>query len=293
MLLPGFLFFTLNRFDILPALLTALSLACLGRRWHTASAIALAAAVLVKVYPVLLAPLILRYLWPDRAARMRWTMVFTLSGSLAFVPLLFGADLEAVLAPYRYQLTRPPELGFTIYGCLLPVQLGTGLLGAIFRLTVFGTAMTALIWWPIKDMTSLLRRGTLLLLAFVSLAVFYSPQWIVWFAPLLFPLAARERRIGNSFAALDAITYLTFPVWFWIVPEIGMQILRLLMPLDEAGWWNNQIAMLIGSFLRVGRFVACAILTWQMIHAEWPHLLPGSWVARRLPRVTWFLTQKI
>src|SRR5206468_2084967 len=49
LLLPAALYFTLNRFDVVPALLTALSFACLGRRWTAASAAFLAAAMMVKV----------------------------------------------------------------------------------------------------------------------------------------------------------------------------------------------------------------------------------------------------
>ena len=71
LLLPAALYFTLNRFDMLPALLTALSLACLGRRWTAASALFLAAATIVKVYPVLLAPLVLRHLLAERRGAAR------------------------------------------------------------------------------------------------------------------------------------------------------------------------------------------------------------------------------
>jgi hypothetical protein len=51
--------------------------------------------------------------------------------------------------------------------------------------------------------------------------------------------------------------------------------------------------MLIGTILRLVRFAACGVIAWQLVRAEWPHILSGSWLARRLPRVTWFLTQKI
>src|SRR5260370_36242471 len=104
----------------------------------------------------------------------------------------------------------------SIYGCSVPVQVGWGRVGGLFRLVVLSGTMAALLWKPIPDLASLLRRGALLLLVFVSVSVFYSPQWVIWFAPLLFPLARNERRLGLSFVAFDLITYLTFPLAFWI-----------------------------------------------------------------------------
>jgi hypothetical protein len=52
----------------------------------------------------------------------------------------------------------------------------------------------------------------MVLIVFSSLAVFYSPQWILWFAPFLLPLAAKHRRLIGPIVALDVVTYLTFPV---------------------------------------------------------------------------------
>ncbi|MFL5340699.1 MAG: hypothetical protein ACJ8F7_11160 [Gemmataceae bacterium] len=293
LLMPALLYFTLNRFDVVPALLTAVSLACLGRKWHTASALALAAAVLVKVYPVLLAPLVLRYLWADRRAAGRWAAAFASGCSLVMTPLLFGEDLQAVIAPYQFQLTRPPELGMTIYGCLLPVPLGVGALGVAFRGTALAGTAVALLWRPVPDLASLLRRGTLLLLVFVSLPVFYSPQWVVWFAPLLFPLVRRDRRLGASFAGLDVVTYLTFPVWFFIVPELLGDLMRSHLPESVFTEWYRPVLRSLGFGLRLLRFAACGVLAWQLVRAEWPSVLTGSWLARRLPRVAGFLMQKV
>src|SRR5439155_4720296 len=124
----------LNRFDVLPALLTAICFACLGRGWRRASAVALGLAILVKVYPILFVPLILRHLWPERRAALRWGFVCGATLLLAFAPLLAGADLQAVLAPYKYQLIRPAETGLTVYCCALPEFLADAAVGKFFRL---------------------------------------------------------------------------------------------------------------------------------------------------------------
>src|SRR5262249_15705581 len=90
-LLPGMLFFTFDRFDLLPGLLTALSFACLGRNRIAGAALFLGLAALIKVYPVLFVPVILRYLWPRRGEALRFAAIFTGTSLLALWPLLTGA----------------------------------------------------------------------------------------------------------------------------------------------------------------------------------------------------------
>jgi hypothetical protein len=61
-------------------------------------------------------------------------------------------------------------------------------------------------------MAALLSRSVVVIAIFFSLQTFYSPQWILWIAPLLVPLARLHWPIGILAAGLDLITYLTFPV---------------------------------------------------------------------------------
>src|SRR5262249_14186704 len=220
LLLPGVAFFVLNRYDVLPALFTALAFAALGRRRCGLAGASLALAALLKVYPVLFVPLVVRYLWSDRRAALRFAGVFAATGLLALVPLLEGADWVALWAPYKFQLTRPAEHGLTIYGCLVPVDLAEGTLGVVFRLTTLAAFSGLMIVTPIRDLASLLRRCAVILMVFVTLAVFSSPQWIVWFTPLLAPLVRRERAIGAAAAALDLINYATFPLWWFVLPAV-------------------------------------------------------------------------
>jgi hypothetical protein len=211
LVLPGALYFTLNRFDVLPALLTALSLACLGRRWLTASAVFLAAATLVKVYPVLLAPLVFRYLWAERRAALTWAATYgAAAAALLFLPLL-TADWQAVAGPYLVQLGREP-MGSTIYGHVVPQAFAANdALGRGFRFGTLALVMAAMLsTWP-PDLASVLRRGVVAIIAFTVLSVFDSPQWLLWLAPLLVPLAGRSRLVLLLAAALDIATYLVFP----------------------------------------------------------------------------------
>jgi hypothetical protein len=257
-MLPATIYYTLFRFDIVPALLTALSLACLGRRhrvvaqtsidgcvgrpsqavrpartawegrptWQRtmdgtlASGAFLAAAVMIKVYPVLLAPLVLRYLWPDRRALVRWLTAATLTAAAFVLPYLLRDGWQAVWSPYHLQLTREPHL-WTAYDYILPEHLADNTpVGRAFRLGTLALTMLALVLRPMPDLASLLRRGAVLLIVFVSLAVFYSPQWVVWLTPLLLPLAARRRAIAYLVVALDLVTYHTWPASIYHEPPV-------------------------------------------------------------------------
>src|SRR5262245_42342952 len=262
LLLPGVAFFVLNRYDVLPALFTGLAFAALGRRRSGLAGASLALAALLKVYPVLFVPLVLRHLWSDRRAALRFAGVFMATGLLAFVPLLEGADWVALWAPYKFQLTRPPEHGLTIYGCLVPVDLAEGTLGVVFRLTTLAAFSGLMIITPIRDLASLLRRCAVILMVFVTLAVFYSPQWIVWFAPLLAPLVRRERAIGAAAAALDLINFATFPFWWWVLPAVLEEIV------SEST--ADTVIVQSGNALRLARYLCCAYLMWRLLRAEFP-----------------------
>ena len=55
----------------------------------------------------------------------------------------------------------------------------------------------------------MLRRCALVLVVFAVLAVFWSPQWILWFLPLTVPLATRYP-VKAAVVTLDAVNYLSF-----------------------------------------------------------------------------------
>ncbi len=213
LLTPAALYFLLNRFDGLPALLTALSLACLGRRWTAASAAFLAAATAVKLYPILLAPLILRYLLPDGRRAALWTGCLVASATACLLPPLWMYGWPALWEPLRFQLSRTPE-SFTAYGPLLPLSLSANdPVGRAFRLGTLGLALVALCWTRPADLAGLLRRAAIVLIVFIGLSVWFSPQWVLWLAPLCLPLAPRNRPLVVLLIALDLVTYFTFPVY--------------------------------------------------------------------------------
>jgi hypothetical protein len=212
--LPAAVFFSLNRFDVVPALFTALAFLGIGRKqFALLSGAALAAGVLLKVYPVLFVPIILRHLGVRNGAT--W-----LAGFAGMILIGVGVSTailgwEPTVRPILVQLSRPlEERSWTLYGRLLPMELGHM---KNVRLGLLAVAALGLVATRPKDLDSVLRRCSVLLLVFISLAVFWSPQWVIWFLPMVVPLAARARWIAFVCVGLDLVNYLEFPVLFWIL----------------------------------------------------------------------------
>jgi hypothetical protein len=235
--LPGAVFFSLNRFDILPALATAVSFYCLGRGRRGWAGVWLAAGVLLKVYPVLFAPVVLRYLGPR--AGLRWLAGFAGTAVAGFGLSVLLLDWEATVGPLRVQFSRPLEEGsWTLYGRLLPMDLGRDSTG---RLAILALAVLAAVATRPADLSGVLRRCGVVLVVFVCLAVFWSPQWFVWFLPLVIPLARRRTLLLVPAVALDLLNYFAFPILFWMLwgplePDAN-QILAEVMIFVRAGVW--------------------------------------------------------
>jgi hypothetical protein len=263
--LPAAVFFSLNRFDILPALATALGFAALGRGRLARSGIWFGLGTLLKVYPVLFVPIVLRHLGPARGAK--WLAGFALT-------ILFGVGLstaflgwEPTVRPILVQIGRPYEkTSWTLYGRVLPEDLAGEPLAdskpraptrssfisahsGTIRLAILGAVGLALVINRPANLTGVLRRGVILLTVFVALAVFWSPQWVVWYLPLVVPLAARHRWLLWTAVMLDLLNYLQFPVLFWVLwgnfPELAMRVTAEVLTGMRAASW----AALIGGMV--------------------------------------------
>jgi hypothetical protein len=249
--LPGAVYFGLNRFDVLPALATALGFACLGRDRRAWAGAWMAVGVLLKVYPVVFVPVVLRYLGPARGGR--WLAGFALTLLAGFGLSVAAVGWEGTVAPIRVQLSRPLEIRWTFYGRLLPVELGHA--GAA-RLAILAAVVLAASATRPADLGAVLRRCALILAAFAVLAVFWSPQWVLWFLPLLVPLAERDRRVLVCAVGLDLVNYFSFPILFWLLAG----------PLTPAAWEGLMAATV---YARAAIWVALAAA-----------LLRQGWAAR-------------
>ena len=212
-ILPAALYFAVNRFDVLPALLMAVSLTCLARQRYGVSGLALGLATAVKVFPILLAPFIVRWLWPAPKRAAHWVGGFA-AALIAIVGcawITYGT--EGLLAPYAYQVLRPPELIWIFYGHILPYSWALDPMRAgVFRIGSLCATIIVLLIPSIRELDQLLRRGLIVVVTFTSLQVFWSPQWLLWLHPLLIPLVPGQRILGWLLAALDLTMFVSFPL---------------------------------------------------------------------------------
>jgi Glycosyltransferase family 87 len=226
----------LTRFDLWPALLTTAALTALVWRRDRLGFGLLGVAVVAKLYPVVLAPLALSYVWRRRGRREGLVCVAVLAAVvlLAFLPFLALAP-DGVAYSLGRQLGRPLQIeslgsalflaAHQLFGLELEMRSGHGSqnlhgLGptvAAAAQTVVQLAVLAWIWLR-RPTTSeaLLYWAAAALVAFVALGKVLSPQFLIWLAPIV-PLVAGRRGVSAwiLLASAMVLTQLWFPSRYW------------------------------------------------------------------------------
>jgi hypothetical protein len=215
LILPGFLYNTPCRFDVLPAMLVMASIVAADRRRVAVSGLCLGLAVALKMYPLVLAPILLRFTarsWKDAIV---WCACAAVPVVLSYAAMYLTDGVEGATIPFKYQLSRDPEPEWCFYGRFLPPALAvkTPAMSALRTLIPLLVSVLLCLRRP-PDVFSLLRRCVIALLVFLTLSVFFSPQWWQWLAVLLVPLAGRHRWLVPLVVVLDLWTFLHFPVLF-------------------------------------------------------------------------------
>jgi hypothetical protein len=213
LLLPGTLFFTINRFDMLPAFLCLAATALLLSRRTRAAFAVLALAVLTKVYPVVYLPFFIYWTWQERRLKdVGW-------GLASFALVIFGFSLQLALwtswktvaEPILFQGERMANAESLYYFVGLAIPEVRRVLGRrLFQLLQVAPALAVLIFRP-RDPRDLLRWMTVVTLTMVLFARFHSPQWLLWFSPLALIACATGYEIALLVAS-DILTYLYFPI---------------------------------------------------------------------------------
>ncbi len=215
LVLPGFLYFTPCRFDILPAMLVMASVLAADKRKVAVAGLCLGLAVALKMYPLVLAPILLRFSarsWKDAIV---WCACAAVPVVVSYGVMWWTDGVEGATVPFLFQLARDPEMEWCFYGRFIPPAFSAKTASASLVRTFipFAVSVTLSLRRP-PDVHSLLRRCAIALIVFMTLSVFFSPQWWQWLAVLLVPLAGRHRWLLPVWVALDLWTYLHFPVLF-------------------------------------------------------------------------------
>jgi hypothetical protein len=226
----------LTRFDLWPAALTAGALAALLARRERLAAVVLALAVLAKLYPAVLVPLGIAYVWRGRGrnAAVRWTVLLVAVLAAGFVPF-------AILSPgglahsFSTQLGRPLQLeslgsalliaAHHVGGLALTLksdhgsQNVEGTLPSIVGVLSSALQLCTVVWTWIAFARGPATRERLVtasaaaVVAFVAFGKVFSPQYMIWLPPLV-ALVALPSAWATLAAAL-VLTQLWFPDRYW------------------------------------------------------------------------------
>jgi glycosyl transferase family 87 len=228
-----------SRFDYLPAAIVTAAIAALLTRRERVGCAALAIGAAVKVYPALLMPLALAYVWRRLGRREAQLCALVSAGTLAAVVLPF-----AVLSPgglwdtVSVHATRGLQIESLGAGLLLAahhltgVGLEVGSSAGSQNLTGTGAdvlavihslaqlAVVAALWIRFArgraDPERFVRYSAAAICAFVAFGKVLSPQFLIWLLPLVPLVGGRRGAVATGLLGLAAVlTQLWFPTRYW------------------------------------------------------------------------------
>lgn len=266
LLLPGALYFTWNRFDILPAVLSLWSLQLLSRQRWAASGAVLALGAMAKWYLVLWLPIFLVYAWHQDRRRV-WTVAaaFTAAVLAVVTPTLLSGGIPALMVPYTFHLGRWSN-GESLFALINLFTIGAFNLDVegrtllrLFLLLQFMTVPLCLMS-RIQTFERVVKWCALSTLCFILFAKFGSPQWLLWSTPVCLLFASR-RWEAWCLAVLDLSSYAYFPVLYhW------------------NGWQWYSKPFVIAALVKT---LALAVLTASLLRQLLPDLYVASALARK------------
>jgi hypothetical protein len=226
----------LTRFDWWPAALMSLALAALLHERLVPSAFGLGAAIAAKLWPAVLAPLGLVFVWRTRGARtaLAWAAGVIAVDAAVFVPFALASP-GGLRHSFHAQLARPLQLESLggavlialhhVFGTSLHVVttfgsqnlVGTGTRAAEIATTVAGVLALLAAWllFARGEMTRqrLATYAAGSVAAVLAFGKVFSPQFMIWLIPLV-PLAASVTATVLLLAAL-VVTQTWFPRHYW------------------------------------------------------------------------------
>jgi hypothetical protein len=262
----------LTRFDFFPAALVAGALAALVAGRDRLGAGVLGAAIGVKLYPAVLVPLLVAWVWRRRGRREALVALAVCLGVVAvvFAPFVALAPDGVGWSLWR-QLGRPLQIESLGAAALLALHHGAGLeihwRSANGSQNLVGTSATVasvvtsvveaavLLWVWVQfgrrknpEVADLVLASAAALVLFVALGKVLSPQFLIW---LLVPVAlVSGRRAFVAIAILVvacALTHVWFPDRYW----------RLVFHFDTVASW----LVVARDFLLVALL---AVLLWEL-----------------------------
>ena len=269
----------LSRFDLWPAALVAAALAALvSGRLRLGHAL-LGLGVTAKLYPAVLVPLGVAFVWKRAGPREALACLGFVLGVIAAVFIPFVAlSPDGVWQSLSVQLTRPLQVeslgsalllvSHHVFGLAVTGETSHGSQNldgnAAAWVAVVSTVLQAgaLIWiWSAfarsrGDAEALVRSTAASLCAFIAFGKVLSPQFLIWLIPIV-PLVRGRRGLGAS-ALLGCALVLT-QLWF------PFRYFRLALEFEEGLSW-----LLLARDLTLVALVAVLVVTLRRTTATRP-----------------------
>jgi hypothetical protein len=229
----------LSRFDFWPAALAVLALAALLHERLELAALGLGAAIAAKLWPVVLAPLVIAHVWRTRGPRAAamWTATLIAVDAAIFLPFAVLAP-DGLRASFHAQIARPLQLESLGSAVLIALHhaagmhvhvvstfgsqniTGTGARAAEIATTLAGAVGLLVVWYLYargrasgERLVTYAAAAVAVLLAFGKV---FSPQFAIWLVPLV-PLVRGRRGVaaGGLLVTVLVLTQLWFPRHYW------------------------------------------------------------------------------
>lgn len=230
--LPSILFFVFYRFDAVPALFVLFSIFFLKQQKLIWSFVSLGLAIGIKLYAWPLFFLYLIYMAPrvknNRAEKRSLFLASLFCALIVFLPIILNAASIGYksFSPYLWQLQRVPNLAShwgVISGLAARLKMPNIYITTRAVIKIFsylGTASLLTLLAIKKEtikFTRLVRLSAALTGSVIFFNEFYSPQWIIWIAPL-FVISKPTRKQIALFISYDLINYLEYSIIYHIDP---------------------------------------------------------------------------
>ena len=251
--------FTLTRFDLLAAAVTAASVTALVRGRDRLGAVLLGLAIATKLYPAVLLPLVVARSWraQGRAAGLRQLVIAAGTAIAVYLPFLILAP-EGVMRSVWQQLGRPLQIESLGAGVLLALHQSLGmplgwasghgsqnLTGAVATAasaatTLLATGALLAVWIAFARGDTgderFVRYAAAAVVAFVAFGKVLSPQFLIWLLPIVALVAGRRGAVASGLLVVScALTRLWFPDHYWaLVKQFEARSSWLVLARDAA-----------------------------------------------------------
>jgi Glycosyltransferase family 87 len=227
----------LGRFDLVPAGLTLGAVILAGKtRWKWAFAL-LALATLLKFYPVvLIPPFLIAQQMQTKGRWFAWRRWSALGVFVAICVLVFGVSLilnvADTLVPFSYFVNRPIQiesfpatllwlgnfLGYPVqykfvYQSLDFLSLLSHKISLLFNL-LLGAGLLFTWWLQWRGKIDIYMTSLLTVLILLVTGKVFSPQYLIWAAPLVAYVGQRNWKWLVSWSSVAILTTIIFPFMY-------------------------------------------------------------------------------